>query len=337
MQCGMYPAVSPGVNRRCLECVFRICIIVGRRQMTLGPLAAFLRVGPRQIKPRITALAVAAIVPLFLAGNFAFIASQEDSQTPNSAEATRLVREVMQNEVHAQTQDKSIWSYREVREKNGQKKLFEVCETKAGEISRLVAIDGQPLNQAQRHAEDVRIHNLLTDPGQMEREAQKQRNDAQQASRLMKMFPDAFHFQYDGKDGDLVRVNFEPNPDFHPSGRQAQVFHHMRGTLLIAAKQKRLAEINGELTSEVKFGGGVLGHLDKGGTFLVKQQEVGPRHWEMTVLNVEMNGKALFFKTIDVTQRVTYTDFHPLTAEITPEKAAQRLAQSTYNPAALQN
>jgi hypothetical protein len=300
-------------------------------------LAAFSPAGSTRITSRITALAVAAIVPLFLAGNFAFLASQDDSHTASSPDASRLVREVMQNEVQAQTQDQSLWSYREVREKNGHKKLFEVCETKNGEISRLVAIDGRPLSQAQRHAEDVRIHNLLTNPGQLEREAQKQRNDEQQATRLMKMFPDAFLFQYDGKDGDLVRVKFAPNPSFHPSGREAQVFYHMKGTLLIDAKQKRLAEISGELTSEVKFGGGVLGHLDKGGTFLVKQQEVGPRHWEMTVLNVEMNGKALFFKTIDVEQKVTYTNFRPLTTEITPEKAAQRLAQTTDNPGALQN
>jgi hypothetical protein len=286
---------------------------------------------------RVTALAVAAIVPLLLAGNFAFVASQEAFPAPSSADADRLVREVMENEVQAQTRDQSLWSYREIKEKNGHERLLEVCETKHGEVSRLVAVDGRPLDKAQRHSEDVRIHNLLTNPGEMEREANKQRNDAQQAATLMKMFPDAFRFQNDGKEGDLVRLKFAPNPNFRPSGRTAQVFHHMRGTLLVDANQKRLAEISGELTSEVKFGGGVLGHLDKGGTFMVKQQEVGPRHWEMTTLNVEMNGKALFFKTIDVAEKTTYTNFHPLTAEITPEEAAQRLAQSTDNAGALQN
>ncbi len=301
--------------------------------MIFGRFAQFARVS----RSRTIALAVAAIVPLFLAGNFTFVASQEDSRAPSPAEADRLVREVMQNEIQAQTRDQSLWSYRQIKEKNGHKKLFEICETKDGGISRLVAIDGRPLDKAQRHSEDVRIHNLLTNPGEMEREANKQQNDAQQASRLMKMFPDAFRFQYDGKEGDLVKLNFAPNPTFHPSGRTAQVFYHMRGTLLIDAKQKRLAEISGELTSEVKFGGGVLGHLDKGGTFLVKQQEVGPTHWEMTTLDVEMNGRAMFFKTIDVEEKNTYTNFRPLTAEITPEEAAQRLAESTDNAGVQQN
>jgi hypothetical protein len=71
----------------------------------------------------------------------------------------------------------------------------------------------------------------------------------------------------------------------------------------VDANQKRLAEISGKLMSEVKSGGGVLGHLDRGGTFLVKQQDLGSGHWEITMLDVQMIGKALFFKTIDVAEK----------------------------------
>jgi hypothetical protein len=60
----------------------------------------------------------------------------------------------------------------------------------------------------------------------------------------------------------------------------------------------RVAEVVGRLTHEVKFGGGLLGHLDSGGDFDVKQAEVAPGFWELTVLNVHMKGKALFFRTI---------------------------------------
>ena len=37
---------------------------------------------------------------------------------------------------------------------------------------------------------------------------------------------------------------------------------------------------------------------DKGGSFDVKQEPVAPGYWELTVLNVHMTGKALFFKSI---------------------------------------
>jgi len=105
----------------------------------------------------------------------------------------------------------------------------------------------------------------------------------------------------------------------------------------VDAKQKRLAEISGKLMSEVKFGGGVLGHLDKGGTFWVKQQDLGSGHWEITVLDVQMIGKALFFKTIDVAEKDSYTNFQPVTEGTTLAKAAQLLAEGADNTSTLQN
>jgi hypothetical protein len=74
----------------------------------------------------------------------------------------------------------------------------------------------------------------------------------------------------------------------------------MEGTVWLDMEQKRLVRMSGVLTSDVKFGWGVLGHLAKGGTFVVEQREVGKGHWELTRLDVDMNGKALFFKTIEV-------------------------------------
>src|ERR1700680_4271704 len=149
----------------------------------------------------------------------------------------------------------------------------------------------------------------------------------------MKLFPEAFKFQYAVTQGNLVKLTFTPNPSFRPPNHAAMVFHHMKGTLLVDEKQKRLAEINGELTTEVKFGGGVLGHLDKGGTFVVKQQDVGSGHWEMTLMDVRMNGKALFFKNIDVAEKDTYANFQPVTDGIPFQKAAKLLAAISATPA----
>ena len=55
--------------------------------------------------------------------------------------------------------------------------------------------------------------------------------------------------------------------------------------------------------------GGFLGHLDEGGTFDVRQEQVAPNHWEVTLLNVDMKGKALFFKTISVQHDETRSHF----------------------------
>ncbi|HEY6943693.1 MAG TPA: hypothetical protein VI431_01035 [Candidatus Acidoferrum sp.] len=161
----------------------------------------------------------------------------------------------------------------------------------------------------------------------MRKRQKREHDDAKQAQDLLRMFPDAFHYQYAGMQGNLIELKFSPNPDFHPSTRPSQVFHHLEGSLLLDPEQERLAQISGQLTSDVKFGWGLLGHLDEGGTFFVKQEDLGSGHWEVSKLNVQMSGKALFFKTISVQQHQIYSDFRPEPEGITHEQALEFLRQ----------
>ena len=248
-------------------------------------------------------------------------------------DAGRLAREVFENEVQAQINDQSLWSYRQLKEEQGKKKLVAVCETNDGEIDRLLEVNGQELSPQQRQAEDQRIQKMLDDPDQMRQQQKKSAEDGKQERELLRMFPDAFRFQYAGMRGNLIKLTFRPNPDFRPSNRAAQVFHHMEGSLLVDGEQKRLAEVEGRLTSPVKFGWGLLGHLDRGGTFLVDQRDMGSGHWELTMLDVEMNGKALFFKTIAVREKELKTDFQQVPESIRPQQAFELLRQNpTFQP-----
>jgi hypothetical protein len=251
--------------------------------------------------------------------------AQNTSTKLSSQDVNQLVREVVRNEIDSEVRDHSLWRYRAVREESGKKKTFDVCQTKEGEIQHLIAINGQPLRPKQQQAEDQRIQKLVRHPDQLQQLKKKQSEDADQIRNLLKMFPEAFQFQPGGMQGNLIRVNFTPNPKFRPATRPAHVFHHMKGHLLIDGKEKRIVEINGQLTDEVKFGGGILGHLDKGGTFTVKQQDVGSGHWEVTSMDINMNGKVLFFKTLSVRQKETYTDFRRLPDNIPPSQAVELL------------
>jgi hypothetical protein len=177
------------------------------------------------------------------------------------------------------------------------------------------------LSPEQRQAEDRRIQKMLNQPTLMRRRQKQQHQDAMQARNLMKMFPAAFRFQYDGMQGSLIKLKFTPKPNFRASRRVEQGFHHMEGNLLLDSRQNRLAEISGELTSEVKFFGGLLGHLDKGGTFLVRQRDMGSGHWELTSMDIEMNGKALFFKTIAVREIEVYSTFRQVPDGTTLQQA----------------
>jgi hypothetical protein len=275
------------------------------------------------------------ILPLLLAlmlGLFAVSAtpqtkhaSSTSSSTAKSPNLNALVRDILQNELRAQADDHSLWCYRKLTDKDGKQQLFAACQTKMLEIDRLMAVNGKPLTEHQWTEENQRIERLLNSRSQLKKEKEQQREDGAQATHMLKMVPDAFLFQQESSDGNRITLHFTPNPAFHASGASEMVFHHMEGTLTLDVKQKRLVEISGRLNSDVKFAGGLLGHLDKGGTFYVKQQEVGQGCWEMTRMDVQMNGKALFFKTISVREREIDTDFHAV-----PEAASiQQVAALT--------
>ena len=103
------------------------------------------------------------------------------------------------------------------------------------------------------------------------------------------------------------------------------VFHKMDGYVIVNTKEDRLVEIAGTLTHGVEFFGGLLGHLDAGGTFDVRLAEVRPGIWKIARMKVNMHGKALFFKTIGDQEDETHSDFRQVPDGITLSQAEQLL------------
>jgi hypothetical protein len=249
-------------------------------------------------------------------------AAPEEQETAN-----QLVRDVIYNENQAEIDDRSCWRYRELDTEARRTLLFDVFDTRYGAVHRILAINDEPLNAAQRRKEQARLEKLLRNPQAIRKARQNRHEDAERARRMMDMLPDAFVYEYDGGTGDRIRLRFSPNPDFRPPTREAEVFHHMAGTMWIDRKQKRLAAIEGRLTSEVKFGYGLLGHLNAGGTFYVKLADEGDGHWQMTWLDVEMSGRAMFFKTIGVREKQLYFDFQQIPERMTLAQAVSQLEE----------
>lgn len=239
--------------------------------------------------------------------------------------ADELARKVVTNELQIQHEGRDHWMYRLEKEDSGKKQVEEIIETSKGSLSRLLSVDGHPLNAKQRQKEAQRLQRLVSHPGEQRKLQQESDKKAQQGARLFKILPDVFVFAYAGRQGDLVTLTFRPNPNFRPPSIEDRVFYAMQGEMTVDVKQDRLAELNGHLVEDVKFGGGLLGHLDKGGHFEVKQAEVAPGHWEMTVLDVRMKGKVLLFKTIGAQERENHSDFHRVPDNITLAEAADML------------
>jgi hypothetical protein len=253
---------------------------------------------------------------------------------PQTESPVELVRKTVQNEVKsANDQTKFMFLERKETPRGSQTKL--IVETREATAGMVIAVNDRPLTPEERQAEIARIERFIKNPEELKKKIRDEKEDADRTARIMKALPDAFLYQPDGtevgkeglgKPGDeLVRLKFRPNPRYTPPSRVEQVLTGMEGTLLIDAKQYRLARIDGKLFKEVGFGWGILGHLNPGGHFLVDQADVGYGRWEGTHMDLAFTGKVLLFKSLNIRSNEIYSDFRPVPPNLTFAQAVELL------------
>ena len=269
---------------------------------------------------------------MMLAGVTLFLApciGLAESQSTTQISPADMVKSVIYNELHPSDGSSIRWKYRVDKESDGKQETREVVETKSGSLDRLLSSAGKPLTDARANSETGRILRFSHSPEEQRKAEQTRRKDAEQCAAFMQMIPDAFVFDYAGESGNLMKVRFKPNPQFRPPSREGKVLQQMAGEMWVDARQKRLVSINGQLMNEVKFAGGLLGHLEKGGQFTVKRAELAPGDWELTEMTVNMRGKALLFKSITVQQKELHSNFERVPDDLTPSDAANLLLRQT--------
>jgi hypothetical protein len=254
-------------------------------------------------------------------------AFSQSASVDRAVSANDMARAVVANELKSQDASHSRWMYHVDREEQGKKTAKEVIQTDQGSLDRLVGVDGYPLNNQEQQREKKRIEDLVRNHQEQQRLEQARRKDAEQCKSFFKIIPDAFTFSDAGREGDLIKLSYKPNPRFQPASREARVFHAMEGEMWVHATQRRLVRIRGRLIGDVKFAGGLLGHLEKGGQFNVEQAEVSPNDWELTAMEVDVKGKALFFKTIAVQEKEYRSNFDRVPGGLTLGEAADVLTK----------
>ena len=268
----------------------------------------------------VASTSVSSALVFFLLASLASAQSEPSAAHPP---ANEFVLKVITNELKAENEDHSHWMFRLETENAGRDEIYEVVESKGGDLKRLIAVNGRPLSPEEQKKQDEHIQYLVNHPDELRKAQRAEEGDQARSQRLLKTLPEALIFAYAERRGDLVQLTFKPNPSFRPSFHEAHVFHAMEGSLWVSSTEYRLSEINGHLTHEVKFGGGLLGDLDRGGHFHVKQEEVAPHYWELTLMDVDMKGKALFFKTISVAEKLQRSSLHRVPDDLTLAQAAE--------------
>src|SRR5258708_17807189 len=237
----------------------------------------------------------------------------------------QLVKDAIRHQVEADAADHTHWRYHIHREDEKGSQDRDVIDTKEGQLARTLLINGRPLTAEQRAADEARMKKLVDDPSERAKRDKRAKEDEEKGVQMFKAIPDAFIFKYEGAENGQVRLSFFPNPHYNAPSRELQVFRSMSGMIWIDRAALRMSRLDGSLFEDVTFGWGLLGRLNKGGTFSVTQSRVADDHWEFVSLDVKMSGHAVIFKTINVKQLQRMTGFHRISDNMTISEAYQLL------------
>jgi hypothetical protein len=93
----------------------------------------------------------------------------------------------------------------------------------------------------------------------------------------------------------LAKFLLEPDPNYKPTNRLAFTFEHVRATLWVDENQAQFARLEGDITSDITFVGGIAGKIYHGGHFTMEQSEVAPGVWLPTLYTYDVDGRRFVF------------------------------------------
>jgi len=204
----------------------------------------------------------------------------------------------------------------------------EIIETRDGFVARLLAINDQPLSQADEQKEKARLDGLLSDPRRQQHRKQSEEQDTGIILKVLHMLPQAFTYEYagvgQGPSGKVEKFRFRPNPRFSPPDLVTQALTAMTGEIWVDAAQERVTRLEGHLQQDTSYGWGILGRLDKGGWIILEQADVSGHQWRIVRFQMKMNLRVLFKnKYFDTVQEMT--QYAPVPAGMDYRQAIQML------------
>jgi hypothetical protein len=262
--------------------------------------------------------------------------SAQDAKAPEISPG-ELVRVTVANEVEAANHPNALHMFRSRRQtpKGSQTRLY--VETQDALAAMLIALDDHPLSAQQQQVEINHLGGLINNPEQLRKKRAREKEDEERTLRIVKALPDAFRYEYAGTENgtaglgqagsQLVKLKFTPNPGYSPPSRVEQVLAGMQGQLLIDKAAGRIARIDGTLFREVTFGWGIIGHLDKGGHFLVQQADLGlgDGAWGITEISLNITGKILLFKGLKMESDELLSNFRKMPENLTFSQGVEML------------
>ena len=199
------------------------------------------------------------------------------------------------------------------------------AETNWGKVRYVVAEDGHPLPPDRVDKEKARLSDEAEHPDAFKAAEDSKADSEQHARQMLSLLPKAFILSDPKQEGDVIRIDYAPNPSYQPSTMEEKVLHGMSGTLLIDEKQVRMRQVDGHLSQDVSMSFG-LASVKSGSNFLTERVHAQGSDWKVGKVSVDIRGKALLFK-IARSQSSLHSDFRKIPDGMTVAAAVELLEE----------
>ncbi len=243
---------------------------------------------------------------------------------PSAKTGKELMADACYNELH-QREQHALWESQVQRRNSGHVIREQEIETVDGKVHRLLSVDGHEPSPSERKQNDERLRDLMHNPRARLELKKNSEADEKLFADLLRVLPDAFIFEDEGSQASFEKLAFSPNPTYKPRTNEEKVLHAMSGVVVIDLNEKRMARISATLTQQVDFGYGLIGHVRKGGTVDVNRIRLAPGTWKTTSFRIDIEGRFVFFKTINKQQDEARSDFKSVAPDTTIPQALQQI------------
>ena len=129
----------------------------------------------------------------------------------------------------------------------------------------------------------------------MKQEVAKFEKRRRDHSELVDAAAKAFRITWAGRETrgsrTLVKLLLDPDPNYRPTSHLAATFQHVHAVLWEDESQAQMVRLEAQITSDITFGGGIVGKVYNGGHFVMEHSEVAPGVWLPTLYTYDVDGR----------------------------------------------
>jgi hypothetical protein len=106
---------------------------------------------------------------------------------------------------------------------------------------------------------------------------------------------------------------------------EEKILHEVVGSMLLDRKDARLHLLEGHLPQDVNIGFGLLATIHAGSNFSTTRSIVPGNEWKTATIDTDINGRALFFKSISRNEHAEHSGFAQVPMDVTLAHALELL------------